>query len=73
MLLGIICLLLIGNFCIKKPILYPGGQDVLNPSPEVLANPHGVTEDGYFKVDTAYIQWVQVLQIEVMRLRELIK
>jgi len=44
--------------------------DVLNPSAEVRLNPISVTEDGHFVVNAAFIQWVEELKQEVIKLRK---
>lgn len=51
-----------------NPNLYPS-YDVLNPGPEVRLNPLRVVEDG-FVVNIAYIQWVDELQAEIVKLRK---
>jgi len=43
------------------------------PGPEVLANPFGTTPDGYYKVNTEFLQWVEELQAEIVKLRKMLK
>jgi len=64
-----LCFLTQSNCTQYNPSLYPS-YDVLNPGQEVLANPVRITDDGYFVVNGAYIQWVDELQAEIVRLRK---
>jgi len=58
------------NSCTQyNPALYPS-YNVLVPGEEVLKNPIRVTDDGYFVVNKAYIQWVDELQAEIVKLRK---
>lgn len=72
-LVGMLLLTLVG--CTHyNPALYPG-YDVLNPSDAVRANPLSISEDpitheSIFAVNTAFLQWVDDLKQEVLRLRK---
>lgn len=52
-----------------NPALYPS-YDVLNPGPEVRANPLAFTEDGNLIVNQAFILWVDELKREIVKLRK---
>lgn len=52
-----------------NPSLYPS-YDVLNPGPEVRANPLAFTEDGNLIVNQAFILWVEELKQEIVKLRK---
>jgi hypothetical protein len=52
-----------------NPALYPS-YDVLNLGPEVRKNPLGFTEDGNLIVTPAFIQWVDELKQEIIKLRK---
>ena len=52
-----------------NPALYPS-YDVLNPGSEVRKNPLGFTEDGNLIVSPEFIQWVDELKQEVIKLRK---
>ena len=75
MLLGAGILMLCASFFLitdcthYNPSLYPS-YDVLNPGPEVRANPLSVTDDGNFIVNEAFILWVQELKEEIKKLRK---
>ncbi len=51
------------------PALYPS-YDVLNPGEAVRLNPISITADGNFVVNGAFIQWVDELKAEVIKLRK---
>jgi len=68
-----ICFSLLAASCTQyDPALYPS-YDVLVPGIEVLANPFGTTPDGYYKVNAEFLQWVQELQAEIVKLRKMLK
>jgi len=68
-----ICFSLLAISCTPyDPALYPS-YDVLMPGPEVLANPFGTTPDGYYKVNAEFLQWVEELQAEIVKLRKMLK
>ena len=52
-----------------NPALYPS-YDVLNPGPEVRKNPIAFTADGNLIVTPAFIQWVDELKQEIIKLRK---
>lgn len=52
-----------------NPSLFPS-YDVLNPGPEVRANPLRFTDDGNMVVNQAFMQWVGELQQEILKLRK---
>jgi hypothetical protein len=57
-----------------NPSLYPS-YDVLNPGPDVRKNPISITEDpvtheSLFIVNTAFLQWVDELKQEILKLRK---
>ena len=52
-----------------NPALYPS-YDVLNPGPEVRANPLSFTEDNNLIVNQAFIIWVYELKEEIKKLRQ---
>jgi len=73
MLCASICFSLLAASCTQyDPALYPS-YDVLVPGIEVLANPFGTTPDGYYKVNAEFLQWVQELQAEIVKLRKMLK
>jgi hypothetical protein len=56
--------------CVRyNPALFPS-YDVLNPGPEVRLNPIGFTADGNVIVNPQFIQWVDELKQEIIRLRK---
>ena len=63
------CCLSVASCTAYNPALFQG-YDVLNPGPEVTINPIRTTEDGYFVVNQAYLQWNVELQMEIERLRK---
>ncbi len=72
-LLSLLCFLIISPGCHSyNPALYPS-YDVLNPGPEVRANPLGFDKDGNAVVNQAFILWVYELKQEIIKLRSEIK
>ena len=43
---------------------------MLNPGPEVRLNPLSMTAEGNFVVNAAFIQWVDELKQEIIKLRK---
>ena len=69
-----VILVLAGAACVHyNPALYPS-YDVLNPGPEVRLNPISVTSDEkgnpIFTVNAAFLQWVDELKTEIIKLRK---
>lgn len=52
-----------------NPALYPS-YDVLNPGPAVRLNPLSVNPDGTFVVNAQFLQWVDELKAEIVKLRK---
>ncbi len=57
-----------------NPALYPS-YDVLNPGPDVRKNPISITEDpvtheALFIVNATFLQWVEELKLEILKLRK---
>lgn len=63
------CFLISTNCSKYNPSLYPS-YDVLNPGEKVRENPLAFTADGNLIVNPAFIQWVDELKTEIIKLRK---